>query len=87
MRIVLSRTDCEVSQPPSSLFHVLVQPTDHDTRVFTRQVVRGLPHVQRYEPGTLPELEEERRDSVRDSEVVEVLGGTFRESLEEGRHF
>lgn len=55
--------------------------------MFAGEFVLSLSHVQRNVSRSFPELEEERRDSVRYSEVVELLRLSFGESLKEGRHF
>lgn len=80
------RTDSKVAQPLTRLFHVLVQPPQHNARVLARQVVLGLTNVQRDETRTLPEAEQRRRNTVRHAEVVEVLGLTLAQPLQEGGH-
>jgi hypothetical protein len=54
--------------------------------VLARQVVGRLSEVQRDVAGAFPEPEKLRGETVRDAEVVERLGTTFGETLEERRH-
>ena len=81
------RTDRERAQPSGGLVLVRIESTQHDARMLAGELVLSLSHVQRNVACAFPKLEEERGDSVRDSEVVELLRLTFRESLKERRHF
>lgn len=61
-----------------------VDRSQHDARVFAREIRRRLPEVDGQELVFLPELEEIRRETVRHAEIVDrVCQPTFGEFLQQ----